>query len=80
MESRKLPKILSSRSLPGVVAAYSRRNMAWNDDGQCLLVTRQAATVAVSCFARPTANGRHHTSQHRSIRPLYRSTRGCICL
>ncbi len=48
IETRKLPRILSSRSLAGVAAAYTRRNMAWNDDGQLLLVTRQAVTVAVS--------------------------------
>jgi hypothetical protein len=74
IETRKLPRILSSRSLAGVAAAYTRRNMAWNDDGQLLLVTRQAVTVAVSSPLHDAADARHRTSPRRLPRRRCSST------
>ncbi|BEI87844.1 uncharacterized protein CcaverHIS019_0105620 [Cutaneotrichosporon cavernicola] len=74
METRKLPRILSSRSLAGVAAAYSRRNMAWNDDGQLLLVTRQAVTVATPYLTTTLASPsvQLDLALHRSLNPAAR--------
>ncbi|GMK54303.1 hypothetical protein CspeluHIS016_0108890 [Cutaneotrichosporon spelunceum] len=74
METRKLPRILSSRSLAGVAAAYSGRNMSWNDDGQLLLVTRQAVTVATAYLTTTLAppSVQLDLALHRSLNPAAR--------
>jgi len=63
--TRTLPTILATRSVFGIIPATSSRNVAWSDDGQCLLVTRQGVTVAVSwlvsMYVWCCSDGRRHT-------------------
>lgn len=47
MTTRTLPTIIATRSVFGIIPSTTRRNVAWNADGQCLILTRQGVTVAV---------------------------------
>lgn len=42
------PTILSSKSSIGIVPSTQLGNVAWNDDGQCMFLTKKGATVIVS--------------------------------
>lgn len=41
------PTILTSKLFLGVVPSNQLGNVAWNDDGQCLFLTKRGATVMV---------------------------------
>jgi hypothetical protein len=47
------PTIITSKLFLGVVPSTQLGNVAWNDDGQCLFLTKRGVTVMV-CLFRPS--------------------------
>ncbi|WWC94150.1 hypothetical protein V866_000989 [Kwoniella sp. B9012] len=39
------PAILTSRVFPGIIPSTSHHNVSWNDDGQCLFVTKKGVNI-----------------------------------
>nr|XP_019010931.1 uncharacterized protein I206_04236 [Kwoniella pini CBS 10737]OCF49712.1 hypothetical protein I206_04236 [Kwoniella pini CBS 10737] len=39
------PTILTSRTFPGIIPSTSHHNVSWNDDGQCLFLTKKGVNI-----------------------------------
>nr|XP_018263108.1 uncharacterized protein I303_04599 [Kwoniella dejecticola CBS 10117]OBR85266.1 hypothetical protein I303_04599 [Kwoniella dejecticola CBS 10117] len=39
------PTILATRAFPGILPSTSHHNVAWNDDGQCLFITKKGVNI-----------------------------------
>nr|XP_031863242.1 uncharacterized protein CI109_001115 [Kwoniella shandongensis]KAA5530314.1 hypothetical protein CI109_001115 [Kwoniella shandongensis] len=45
------PTILTSRTFAGILPSTKHRNVAWNEDGQCLFITRRGVTIVTPHIA-----------------------------